>query len=370
MKAHNLLLPDMLARCLKDALPHDATSVSVSNIRKLDEQGTTTAMYFFTVTFFSGDAEKRKEFALRIYKEGLEKIGSKEVILLKKLKLHGLPVPCVYCFEPNNSVIKHPFMIMERISEITAAHYLNTESSGKTIVDKMAENLVKIHEFDPNCLENFEALREQFELQKRRALEIRFFIKNHCMNFLGFCPYRQRKFIAAVKQLEDAMPEKSRHALLHLDYGPDHILISNGQITTVDWGEAAVGDPAFDVAWAYHKLRLGRETSKTDLGKHFVTSYERYLGERLTNLQFYKNMVAIELAFRFFCCPFNENKLHNCAKLVDLSFGNMIGRLLNERPMRNLRKILENHHTEVWRNIEYIQDYAIRYLERDRYNQD
>jgi aminoglycoside phosphotransferase (APT) family kinase protein len=368
MKANNLLRSDMLARCLKDTLPNDAIIVSVNNIRRFSEQGTTAVMYFFTLAYFSRGSEHRKEFVLRIYKEGLEKTGQKEVILLKRLKMHDLPVPSVYCFEPNKGVIKNAFLIMEKISGTTAAHSLDTESEGKIIVEKMAENLVKVHKFDPNCLENFEALRKQFELQKSRALKIQFFVKKHCMSFLGFCPYRQRKFIAAVKRLEDLTPEKHRQALLHLDYGPDHIIVSNGQFIIVDWGQAAVGDPAYDVAWTYHKLRLGRENSRIDLEKHFVTSYERYMGERLVNLQFYKDIVAIEIAFRFFCCPFNASNLHNYAKLVDLSFGNIIGRLLSERPVRRLRKILENHHTEIWKDIEYIQNYAIRYLERDKYN--
>jgi aminoglycoside phosphotransferase (APT) family kinase protein len=368
MKKHNLLQSDILEKCLKDSLPHDATRVSVDDIQRLSKQGTTTQMYSFPVTYFSEGSEHREEFILRLYKEGSEKNGQKEIMLLKTLKRHGLPVPTAYCFEENSRIMQKPFMIMEKISGISASNHLDTETRSKVIVDKMAKNLVKIHKLDLNYIENPEALRRQFESRIRELLEIKFFIKKYCMNFLGFCPILQRKFIAAVKRLEHSKPRKSRYSLLHLDYEPDHIIVSDGQLIVVDWGEASIGDPAFDVAWAYHKLRLGRETSKIDLGDHFTRSYERYLGRSLVNLQFYKDMVAIEVALRFGLSPFKGRKLQDYAKIVDLNFGNIIGTLLSARQMSRLRNMLEHHHNEIWKNLEYIQDYAIRYLETDRYN--
>ena len=193
---------------------------------------------------------------------------------------------------------------MEKIVGKSAQHYLNDDLNAQTIIDKMAENLARLHKLDPNCLQNSKAMQQQYKLRKQRLLKIRFFIKNRCINFLGFCPPRQRKFIAAIKRLEDVNPQKTLPAILHMDYEPDHVIVSDGQFIIVDWGDASIGDPAFEVAWTYHKLRLGRETAKIDLGEHFVKSYEKYMDQRLENLEFWKDMVAIEIALFFNLTPF------------------------------------------------------------------
>jgi aminoglycoside phosphotransferase (APT) family kinase protein len=41
-----------------------------------------------------------------------------------------------------------------------------------------------------------------------------------------------------------------RTALVHCDFGPDHILMTDGQITgIIDWTDAVIGDPALDLCW-------------------------------------------------------------------------------------------------------------------------
>ena len=40
-------------------------------------------------------------------------------------------------------------------------------------------------------------------------------------------------------------------ALLHADLGPEHLLVRDGRLVgVIDWGDARVGDPALDYAWA------------------------------------------------------------------------------------------------------------------------
>ncbi len=175
-------------------------------------------------------------------------------------------------------------MIMQKIIGKTASLHLNDEAKDQTVIDKMAKILVRIHKLDPKYLQNSNILQEQYKLRQRRLLKLRFFIDKRCMNLLVFCPLRQKRFIAAIKRLEEVNPKKFRPAILHLDYEPDHVIVSNGRYVIVDWGEASIGDAAFDVAWTYHKLRLGRATTKTDLGEQFVRRYEKYNGQRLANL--------------------------------------------------------------------------------------
>jgi aminoglycoside phosphotransferase (APT) family kinase protein len=355
---------------LKDVLPPNATDVAVHDIHRLKEQGTNAVMYSFFLTYVSEGLKQRKDFILKMYREGCEKNGPKEFSLLKILKEYNIPVPTAYYFEADNRIMGKPFIIMEKIIGKTASDYLNDEVNAQIIVDKMAKILVRIHKLDPNCIQNSNVLQQQYELRQQGLLKIRFFINKRCINFLGFCPLPQRRFIAAVKRLEEVKPKKFRPALLHLDYGPDHVFVSNRRFIIVDWGLASIGDPAFDVAWTYHKLRLGREMAKMDLGEHFVKRYEKYMGQRLVNLQFCKDMAALEIAAIFGLSPFHAqaSQFRNYAKLVDLTFGNIFGKLLGAKELHRLQRLMALHHTSIWSNIEYIQSYATRYLERDRYN--
>jgi len=76
------------------------------DIRRLTEQGRSSAMYSFFVTFASGGLKHRKEFILRVYQEESGERGRKEFAVLKALKERNLPVPTAYCFEEDNKVLR------------------------------------------------------------------------------------------------------------------------------------------------------------------------------------------------------------------------------------------------------------------------
>jgi aminoglycoside phosphotransferase (APT) family kinase protein len=43
---------------------------------------------------------------------------------------------------------------------------------------------------------------------------------------------------------------RRRTALVHCDFGPDHILVTDGRVTgIIDWTDSEIGDPALDLAW-------------------------------------------------------------------------------------------------------------------------
>jgi hypothetical protein len=156
--------------------------------------------------------------------------------------------------------------------------------------------------------------------------------------------------------------------LLHGDFEPDHILVATGRVVVVDWGEACIGDPAYDVGWTYHKLTLERAYAKMNLGKLFVEKYEEFNPGRLVNLQFYKDIVAIEIAMTFGLSPFGEKRSKNWRNLAALIFGDLgIGQIVKVIFRRNMRRRMASHHTSVWSDVSYIQNYALKYLERDTY---
>jgi aminoglycoside phosphotransferase (APT) family kinase protein len=55
-----------------------------------------------------------------------------------------------------------------------------------------------------------------------------------------------RRLFDEVETLVDFNP-----ALLHADLGPSHLLVRDGRLAgVIDWGDARLGDPALDYAWA------------------------------------------------------------------------------------------------------------------------
>jgi aminoglycoside phosphotransferase (APT) family kinase protein len=357
----------LLKNCLEHLLPPDSKDVSVHDIRKLTEQGATALVYSFFLTYLSADLRQRKDFVLKIYNEEYEKGGSAEFATLKILKEHNLPVPTPYHFEIDNRIMGKPFMIMEKIVGKSGQCYLTNKINSQNIVAKMAKTLVEIHKIDPSGIQGVAFLRERYVGDLRRQLAAIFFIKNYCMSFLGFSPLRQRRFIAAVKRLEELKQEKFCPAILNMDYEPNHVLVSNERLIVVDWGDTTIGDPACDVGWAYHLLRLGGEMFGLDLGTYFVKSYEKYLGQRLVNLQFWKDVSAFKLATGFGLSPFCDSKFLNYGRLIDINFGYVFGKIREVRQLQRMQQVFFNHHSDVYHNLDNIQSYALQYLESDRY---
>jgi len=362
----NNLIATVISGLTKGDLAFDKC-IEVYGICKLGEQGRASSMYSFFGSFSSGSSKEQKEFILRVYKEGNDEKGRKEFTLLKVLKEKNLPVPTAYWFEENHVALGKSFMIMERIMGKNASFYMTDDESAKVIVKKMAKCLVMIHNVELDHIENSDVLLREYKHKQKCLLELRSFINKQCLGFLGFCPPSTRRFIGAVKRMGYLEPKKVPHTLVHLDYEPNHVLLLDGRCIVVDWGEASVGDPAYDVAWTYHKLRLGRENAKIDLGEYFVKWYETYNGQKLVNLQFFKDMVALEIATWCGLSPFHDNLFKNYRKLLALFFGDVVGGVSKAMYVRRLRRFMVGHHTSVWTDINYIQSYSLQYLEKDRY---
>ena len=306
---------------------------------------------------------KKREYILRVYKEGFEDKGPKEFELLSALKKCNVSVPKVYCFNANNGSEEKPFMIMERINGKTADEFLRDEINVPFIVDKLAEILCQIHRLEPSIIRDSNILQSQYELQQWQLMKRRIFIQKSG-GFLGFCSPLQKKFILSLKRSENLKPKEYRPSILHGNYEPGHVLVSNRQFTVVDWGETLVGDPAYDVAWMYHELNLGFKTNKVDLGELFVQCYEKRSGQKLSNLEYCKDVVAMKHAWWLGLSPFSKPTLFNSyIKMVDLTFGNVFGKITQAVYMHRLKNRLQNHHTDGQRSISQSQKYVVEYFE-------
>lgn len=97
-----------------------------------------------------------------------------------------------------------------------------------------------------------------------------------------------------------------KYCLIHGEYHPGHTLITpDSQMKVIDWEGVEIGDPAFDVGYAYHMVKLMCNLKNADSGERaaeqFISEYEKnFQGDVRERLEFYKVVgvlgVAIEVS--------------------------------------------------------------------------
>lgn len=289
--------------------PISAKDIDVRNLCRLKTQGRVNEMYSFQITYSLDRTKYQTALILRMYNYG-EEVCRKEFAVLKALKKQNIPVPSVYSIETSNETVGKPFVIMEKILGKSASHLLYSGTSPLLTVEKLAESLAMIHKLDPSCIGHSQLFAEQQEFAQRKLDQARAIIKHKCRTC--FPPIRPRRYLEALRRLEKrGIIQRFRPTLIHGDFSPNHVLITKDGPVIIDWEHATVGDPAFDVGFAYHLLMwIGRSqidhklversaTIWTDLRENFVRYYEKYMGHKLANLEFYKELAALEFLLFF-----------------------------------------------------------------------
>jgi aminoglycoside phosphotransferase (APT) family kinase protein len=103
--------------------------------------------------------------------------------------------------------------------------------------------------------------------------------------------------MAVWQATHDHLPrlQKTRPALVHIDYWPGNVLWDeNGISAVVDWEEATCGDPAIDVAYCRMNMAIKGQAQAAD---EFLRAYERETGQRVANLAFWELAAAVRPMF-------------------------------------------------------------------------
>ena len=223
------------------------------------------------------------KFVVRRYKvfgdyDRGEKAG-REFKTFKLLNLHDLPAPEALYLDETGEVLGMPGIVTRFVP---GCLLLEAPSDPRAWARKLARTLAKIHAIE--CSQE-----EQAFLLKGNA-EAVWFLKSDAPP-----PYMQEYPGGAevwhtlrnhVSQLESVPP-----VLLHLDYWSGNILWHEEEISAViDWEEAAYGDPAVDVAYAYMNILL---MDIPEAAYDFLHTYRSETGRELSNLGFWELAASV-----------------------------------------------------------------------------
>ena len=114
----------------------------------------------------------------------------------------------------------------------------------------------------------------------------------------------EEKFNYAIKWLEANTAENrcSQYSLLHGEYHPGHTIITNnGTLKVIDWESVDIGDPAFDVGYAYNMINLMYcpRTSKSERSPadEFISEYAKNYRESFNRrIEFYRLVGILSIA--------------------------------------------------------------------------
>jgi aminoglycoside phosphotransferase (APT) family kinase protein len=203
----------------------------------------------------------------------------KEFQVLRGLARVGFPVPKAYICECDSNVLGNPFVIMQKEEQI---------QNGVDNIEWFAKNLACLHNLDPTKL-GIDALKvpEDTNAFARRCL---LYFKILLNRSSRHSKALKKDFEFAIRWLESNVPNTGcpKYCLLHGDYRLriNTILTKDSRRVLLDWETAEIGDPAYDVGYAYARIRaeLGEKTAD-----RFVKEYMRHFdGNLAERLFFYK----------------------------------------------------------------------------------
>lgn len=250
-----------------------------ANAYKLGTQGLSGEVY--------GINSGKEKFILKFYRKGDSSKVIKEMKIYPYLLSFGVPVPKVYFADAEGKIAKRPFLLIQRLEGETFNSLLK-KGKGREFVESLAWSLHKFHSAHLSGLD----LKLERKTLKEEISELRIM----AMVFLAFSVSLStlRRAYKALSEISKTPLKSGTPALLHGDCSPDNAIYCDGTVYLIDLENVYVGNPAFDVGYAYHFIRFGTPRNSS-LADHFVRTYEALHG-KIMNLEVCKRLAALKIA--------------------------------------------------------------------------
>jgi aminoglycoside phosphotransferase (APT) family kinase protein len=276
-------------------LLESADKFSVLNLKKVSG-GVTNDLYSFLLTFSKQGIEHQLKLILKIYPETTslwfktyrpnEDVRKyvREFEAMRSLERLNFPVPHVYLCECDPFFLGYPFVIMQQ-------EKIKQESDNN--LGRFAATLAHLHNLkvDELGIKSLAFPKDDSAFAKEWPFRFK-----HVIGETRHYRSLKRDFEYAIHWLEANSVNNRcpQYCLIHGEYHPGHTIVTSDNILKViDWEGVAIGDPAFDVGYAYHMVKLMYNRKKSGSGEEaaerFISEYAKsFDGDVEQRLAYYK----------------------------------------------------------------------------------
>jgi aminoglycoside phosphotransferase (APT) family kinase protein len=208
--------------------------------------------------------------------------AAREFTVLERLSLHGVPVPRPLLLDATGEILGSPGIVTALVEGESVYEPVDPVEWAGTL----ALTLARIHAVPVDSLPRDVLLGGDEEVTWfLRAGEPPDYMVKH--------PDGERVWNLVRDWYDDRVD--SDDCLLHLDYWAGNVLWRNGQLVAVlDWEEAAIGNPAYDVAYATLDMTMLGYGDHVD---DFLQTYTQASGRDTTQLGFWQLAAAVRPMF-------------------------------------------------------------------------
>ena len=212
----------------------------------------------------------------------------------------GFPAPRIHLTGGREAGLGRPFIIMDRAPGGTLASGLGWREKASALAGMpvlLAATMARLHALDPAAVAESPAGVGVATVLKELAERIR--------------PLGLESFACAMAWLNEHQPVERTRVICHGDLHPFNLVIANGRASAVlDWTNAVLADPAFDVAYTSQLLALWpvavpglpRRLLKSIAGRfaawRFLKEYRRLARVEIGALEWYEALHSLRLLTR------------------------------------------------------------------------
>ena len=220
----------------------------------------------------------------------VEEKAKKEFTFMKELHNLNYPVPTVYLFETDYSIIGHPFIIMERISGGTIEDRIDMENESLPYwLDVMCRLFVDLHNT------NWESLVSEEDRERYRERDNDYFIINDILSdYRAALKHTNSQiFLPIVEWLEERkeLVPCEKPSIVHRDFHAMNVLLDEkDNPIVIDWGAAGVSDSRVDTAWS---LLLYFAYGTIERRNDLLARYEKALGRKVEHIEYFEVIACL-----------------------------------------------------------------------------
>jgi aminoglycoside phosphotransferase (APT) family kinase protein len=302
---------------ISNLIPKGANSIRVSNIIKIGG-GFWSDVFSVFLTYVNEGILQQRNLVLKIFLENIDPVlytyihdedlrkCVREYQALRSLGRFGFSVPEVFLCECDSRFLGYPFVIMHK-EEVVQKNF-------NELIDCFASTLANLHNLKVAKL-GISILRPP---ENKSAFAKRWPI--HFTHYLNLETKHDKKlktdFDSAIRWLISNAPNNScpQYCLAHGDYHPGNVVVTkDSKLIVLDWDSIEIGDPAYDVGYAYHFIKFFSDPNNPNIAERtadrFILEYQRnFHGDISQRLEFYK-MVGI-LGTSIYCSSGLSNPIY------------------------------------------------------------